>query len=67
VTAQGFATEKEAETISVGFHSRSDIQLRVGSGDQTVEVTSSASGFSKDDCFPHSSRYLSALYGSSVS
>jgi hypothetical protein len=49
VTAQGFATEKESETISVGFHSRSDVQLRVGSADQTVEVTASNSGLSRDD------------------
>lgn len=49
VAAQGFATEREAETISVGFHSRSDVQLRVGSSDQTVEVTASNSGLSKDD------------------
>jgi hypothetical protein len=49
VTAAGFATEKEEETISVGSRTRSDFHLRVGTTDQTVEVTAVANGLSRDD------------------
>lgn len=49
VEAQGFATQKTTETISVGFHSRADFKLQVGSESQTVEVSAAASGLSKDD------------------
>ena len=49
VSAPGFTTEKLNETISVGFRSRADVQLTVGSTDQTVEVSAGASGLSRDD------------------
>lgn len=49
VEATGFSTEKATETISVGFHSRADFHLRVGSTDQTVEVTAATDSLSKDD------------------
>ncbi|WP_263351210.1 TonB-dependent receptor [Acidicapsa acidisoli] len=49
VSASGFATEKEDETISVGSRTRADFHLHPGAADQTVEVTSDASGLSKDD------------------
>lgn len=49
VQARSFENEKETAIISVGFHARSDIHLRVGSADQTVEVTAGASGLSQDD------------------
>jgi hypothetical protein len=49
VEAAGFETEKESATISVGFRSRSDIHLRVGSAGQTVEVSAGANALSQDD------------------
>ena len=49
VEASGFTTEKETETISVGFHSRADFHLRVGSAAETVEVTAATDALSKDD------------------
>ena len=49
VEAPGFETVKGKATISVGFRSRSDFQLRVGSAGQTVEVTAGTSALSRDD------------------
>jgi hypothetical protein len=49
VSAPGFTTEKQSETISVAFHSRADFQLHVGGQDQTVEVSAAASALSRDD------------------
>jgi hypothetical protein len=49
VTATGFATAKEDETISVGSRSRADFRLSVGSTGQTVEVTAETNNLSKDD------------------
>ena len=49
VEAKGFDTVKEDETISVGFRSRADFSLKVGSADQTIEVTAEAAALSKDD------------------
>ena len=49
VSANGFKAEKQHATISVGFHSRSDFQLQVGTADQTVEVSAGASELSRDD------------------
>ena len=49
VEAAGFTAEQESETISVGFRSRADFQLKVGATGQTVEVSANATGLSKDD------------------
>jgi hypothetical protein len=49
VSATGFQTEKQHQTIGVGFHSRADFHLQVGATDQTVEVSAVASGLSRDD------------------
>lgn len=49
VTAPGFEKETQAETISVAFRARSDFHLKVGSTDQTVQVTSESAGLSRDD------------------
>jgi len=49
VSAPGFNAQKQHETISVGFHSRSDFRLAVGATDQTVEVSAGASALSRDD------------------
>src|SRR5580698_5849605 len=49
VTASGFTTAKEDETISVGSRTRADFRLSVGSTGQTVEVTAEANNLSKDD------------------
>lgn len=49
VEASGFQSQAEAETISVGVRSRSDIQLRVGSENQTVEVSAGTNELSRDD------------------
>lgn len=49
VSSPGFATQKIAETINVGFRSRTDIQLTVGSAEQTVEVTAGNTELSRDD------------------
>lgn len=49
VEAKGFTTEKEFETISVGFHSRADFHLKVGSAAETVEVAASTDAMSRDD------------------
>lgn len=49
VTATGFGNQKIAETINVGTRSRSDIQLTVGSANQTVEVSAGTNGLSRDD------------------
>ncbi len=49
VAAQGFDKETQTETISVAFRARSDFHLKVGSTDQTVQVTSESAGLSRDD------------------
>ena len=49
VEASGFESQSEPETISVGFRSRSDIHLRVGSESQTVEVSAATNELSRDD------------------
>jgi hypothetical protein len=49
VSAQGFSTAKETVTINVGFRTRSDFQLRVGATDQSIEVTATSTGLSRDD------------------
>jgi hypothetical protein len=49
VEAAGFTTEKETETISVGFHSRADFHLRVGSPAETLEVAATTDALSRDD------------------
>jgi hypothetical protein len=49
VEAAGFETERGAATINVGVRSRSDFHLQVGSTGQTIEVTASESGLSRDD------------------
>lgn len=49
VSAQGFSTEKETVNINVGFRTRSDFQLRVGATSQSVEVTATTAGLSRDD------------------
>jgi hypothetical protein len=49
VTASGFTTAKEDETVSVGSRTRADFRLSVGSAGQTVEVTAEANSLSKDD------------------
>ncbi len=49
VEAGGFTTEKQTQTISVGFRSRADFHLRVGSTAETVEVSAAADALSKDD------------------
>lgn len=49
VTAPGFEKEAQAEKISVGFRARADFHLRVGSNDQTVQVSAENLGLSRDD------------------
>lgn len=49
VEANGFETVKGTATINVGFRSRSDFHLRVGSTGQTIEVTASGTALSRDD------------------
>src|SRR5436305_14847735 len=49
VTAAGFGSEKQHQTVGVGFHSRADFHLKVGTTDQTVEVSAESSGLSRDD------------------
>jgi len=49
VEAPGFATAKEMETVNVGSRTRSDFHLRIGSSDQTVEVTATTNSLSRDD------------------
>jgi hypothetical protein len=49
VEAAGFESEKGSATINVGFHSRADFQLHVGSTGQTIEVSASSGALSRDD------------------
>jgi hypothetical protein len=49
VESNGFETQRGTATINVGFRSRSDFHLSVGSTGQTVEVTASGVALSRDD------------------